>query len=162
MGGLMEPTPQHGPQRTGWVILVLMVATNFLPWMEPLVSETASAELVAPQKLRLSLGACLIAAALVMATWFAGRHSESRLPRVISRPRLTGFRLALFCGSVNIALGLAIVWLGPEAAFGPWRLERAVGVLWFVLVLPAEVLASYFTGRGTVRRTPPVAPAAAA
>lgn len=157
----MEPTPQHGPQRTGWVILVLMVATNFLPWMEPLVGETASAELVAPLKLRLSLGACLLAAALVMGTWFAGRHSSSPLPRPIARPRPLGFRLALAAAAVNIGLGLAISALGPELSLGPWPLARAVGVTWFVLVLPAEVLASYFTGRGTVRRAAPVPGAAA-
>ena len=41
------------PRRTGWVILVLMAATNFLPWMEPLIRETLSAQLVGAPRLRL-------------------------------------------------------------------------------------------------------------
>ena len=40
----------HTPQRTGWVILVLMTGSNCLPWMEPLIRETLSFDLVAPAR----------------------------------------------------------------------------------------------------------------
>ncbi len=152
-------TREYRPQRTGWVILVLMVATNFLPWMEPLVGETLSPDLVAPGKLRLSIGACLLGAALVAFTWLAGRHASAPLPGAITRPRLTGFRIALGAAAVNIAFGIAVAGLGSRSSVGLGQLGLVVGVLWFAFVLPAEVFASYLTGRGTVRRPAPAAPA---
>lgn len=149
------------PQRTGWVILVLMVATNFLPWMEPLVRETLSSELVDAPRLRLSMGACLLGGALVAMTWLAGRHANSPLPRLFARPRLTGFRLALACAAVNILCGLIVAKFATSAGSGPWSLDVIVGTVWFVAVLPGEVLSSYLTGRGSVRR-PASDPGAAA
>ena len=140
----------HQPQRTGWVILVLMVATNFLPWMEPLVRETLSPELVTAQKLRLSMGACLLGGALVAMTWLAGRHASSALPRALARPRLIGFQIALACAGANIALGILVAKLGASG-----NLDLYVGAGWFLAILPGEVLSSYLTGRGSVRRPSP-------
>lgn len=144
------------PTRTGWVILVLMVATNFLPWMEPLVRETLSPDLVTAARLRLSMGACLLGGALVAMTWLAGRHSTSPLPRALSRPRLKGFQLALACAGANIALGIVIARLGAGGS-----LDVYVGSTWFIAILPAEVLSSYLTGRGSVRSRAPEAADAA-
>jgi hypothetical protein len=162
MGGLMETqTSPRRPHRTGWVILVLMVASNFLAWMEPLVSVTAGIEAVAPLQLRLSLGACLLAAALVTATWLTGRHSSSRLPRAFSRPRPLGFRLALVTAAINILFGIAVAAMGPFASVGAYRISLALQGLWFLFVLPGEVVSAYLTGRGTVRPVePPVVEAA--
>jgi hypothetical protein len=145
------------PQRTGWVILVLMAATNFLPWMEPLIGETLSADLVEPGSLRTSIGACILGAALVAITWLAGRHATSPLPRSIGRPRLLGFRLALASAGVNILIGCALASNGSGAPLGPMRLGLFVGIVWFVTVLPVEVAAAYLTGRGSARRPEPVA-----
>jgi hypothetical protein len=145
------------PQRTGWVILVLMAATNFLPWMEPLIGETLEADLVEPGSLRTSIGACILGAALVAITWLAGRHATSPLPRSIGRPRLLGFRLALASAGVNILIGCALASNGSGAPLGPLRLGLVVGIVWFVTVLPVEVAAAYLTGRGSARRPEPVA-----
>jgi hypothetical protein len=155
-------TNTNRPQRTGWVILVLMVATNFLPWMEPLVRETLSPELVAAPRLRLSMGACLLGGALVAMTWLAGRHATSPLPRALSRPRLTGFRIALTCAAVNILCGLIVARFAAAQAAGPWTLDVLVGTVWFVAILPGEVLSSYLTGRGSVRTLAPDPATAAA
>lgn len=146
----------YTPQRTGWVILVLMVATNFLPWMEPLIGETLSSELVAPVNLQISIGACLLGAALVAFTWLAGRHATSPLPRLMTPPRLLGFRIALASSAVNVVFGSAVVALGSGRPIGGLRVGLLVGVLWFVAVLPAQVVSSYLTGRGSVRRPAPV------
>lgn len=143
------------PQRTGWVILVLMVATNFLPWMEPLVRQTLSPDLVAAPRLRLSMGTCLLGGALVAMTWLAGRHASSPLPRALSRPRLTGFRIAFGCAAVNILCGFVVARFAASKAAGPWTLDVIVGTVWFVAVLPGEVLSSYLTGRGSVRTPAP-------
>jgi hypothetical protein len=145
----------RGPQRTGWVILVLMTATNFLPWMEPLIGETLSADLVAPASLRTSIGACLLGAALVAITWLAGRHATSPLPRPVTRPRLLGFRIALASAAVNILAGCALASFGSDSAIGPLTLGLVVGVLWFVAILPGQVVSAYLTGRGSVRRLAP-------
>ena len=152
------PASQHRPQRTGWVILVLMVASNFMAWMEPLVSVTGSIEAIGPTQLRMSLGACLIAAALVTAAWLTGRHSASWLPPAFSRPRLLGFRTALAAAALNILFGIAAATLGPYASLGAVRLSLAMEAAWFLFVLPAEVISAYLTGRGTVRQ--PVSSAA--
>jgi len=144
------------PQRTGWVILVLMAATNFLPWMEPLIGETLSADLVEPANLRTSIGACILGAALVAITWLAGRHATSPLPQPFARPRLLGFRLALASAGVNILIGCALASNGSGAPLGPMRLGLFVGIVWFVTVLPVEVVAAYLTGRGSARRPAPV------
>jgi hypothetical protein len=144
-------TKQYRPQRTGWVILVLRVASNFMAWMEPLVTETGDVESLATAQLRISLGACILAAALVTATWLTGRRSFSPLPQALSRPRLTGFRIALASAAVNILFGLAIATMGSDAPIGARRLALLVEALWFLVVLPAEVLSAYLTGRGTVR-----------
>jgi hypothetical protein len=152
-------TSTHRPQRTGWVILVLMVATNFLAWMEPLVAVTTGMEELGSMHLRMSLGACLLAATLVTATWLTGRHSSSPLPRALYPPRLLGFRISLVIAAVNIAFGLAMALLGDGASVGPVRLALAIQGAWFLFVLPAEVMASYLTGRGTTRQpsAPPLA-----
>ncbi|HZI65232.1 MAG TPA: hypothetical protein VFF17_01580 [Thermoanaerobaculia bacterium] len=143
------------PRRTGWVILVLMAATNFLPWMEPLIRETLSAELVGAPRLRLSMGACLLGGALVAMCWLAGRHSSSPLPRALSRPRLIGFRIALGCAAMNIFCGAIVARYAASMPPGRWSLDVIIAVVWFVAVLPGEVLSSYLTGRGTVRRPAP-------
>jgi hypothetical protein len=160
MGELMQNP--HTPQRTGWVILVLMTATNFLPWMEPLIGETLSFDLVAPARVRMSMGACLMGAALVAFTWLAGRHGTTALPRQVKRPRLLGFRLALASGAVNVLLGSAVATFGSNASIGGARLGMFVGVLWFAFVLPAEVVSSYLTGRGSAPRAVVTAPATGA
>ncbi|HEY6064969.1 MAG TPA: hypothetical protein VIY96_02370 [Thermoanaerobaculia bacterium] len=148
-------TTQKGPQRTGWVILVLMVVSNFMAWMEPVVSVTAGYDAIAPMQLKMSLGACILAAALVTATWLTGRHSSSSIPGVLRPPRMLGFRLALAAAAANIAFGIAIASLGPYASIGAYRLSVAIQAAWFVVVLPAEVISAYLTGRGTVRRNEP-------
>lgn len=150
--------PPTTPQRTGWVILVLMAATNFLPWMEPLIGETLSADLVTPGALRTSVGACLLGAALIAITWLAGRHATSPLPRAVVRPRLLGFRMALGSSALNISIGCVLAYRGSETAVGPFNLGLMGGVLWFAAILPVEVVAAYLTGRGSVRRLAATAP----
>jgi hypothetical protein len=151
----MMDTSPHRPQRTGWAVLVLMVVSNFVAWMEPVVSVTTGVDAIAPIQLKLSLGACVLAAALVTATWLTGRYSSSPIPRVLQPPRLLGFRLALAAAAANIAFGFAIANLGPYASIGAYRMSVAIQAVWFLFVLPAEVVSAYLTGRGTVRRSEP-------
>lgn len=153
-------TPQYGPQRTGWVILVLMVVSNFMAWMEPVVGVTSGVEAVSPAHVKMSLGACILAAALVTGTWLTGRHSSSPLPRAVQRPRLVGFRLALAAAAVNIVIGVVTAALEPDGSVGAFRLAPGLQAIWFLFVLPGEVVSAYLTGRGTVRRTASPAPAA--
>lgn len=154
---MMNMGSGHRPQRTGWAILVFMAATNFMAWMEPLVAETSDFQLLTSSRLRMSVGACILAAALVAATWLAGRYSSTPLPGILTPARLLGFRLALGAGAANILAGLAVARFGPEASLGATRVVLVLEVIWFLLILPAEVLSSYLTGRGSVRRPAPAA-----
>jgi hypothetical protein len=131
-----------------------MVVSNFMAWMEPLVSVTAGMEAIGAMQLRLSLGACVLAAALITGTWLTGRHSSSPLPRSLPRPRLLGFRLALAAAAVNILFGILIAALGPYGSVGAHRLSLMVQSAWLLFVLPGEVLSAYLTGRATVRVRP--------
>jgi hypothetical protein len=92
----------------------------------------------------------------VAITWLAGRHATSPLPRAVARPRLLGFRLALASAAVNILIGCALASRASDSSIGPLRLALVGGLLWFVVILPAEVVAAYLTGRGSVRRLAPV------
>jgi hypothetical protein len=71
---------------------------------------------------------------------------------VTRRPRLLGFRLALASAGLNILIGSALASRGSDSSIGPLRLGLLGGVLWFIAILPAEVVASYLTGQGSVRR----------
>lgn len=144
-------TSTRRPQRTGWVILMLMVVSNFMAWMEPLIGETTRLALLADTRLRASFGACLIASTLVTATWLAGRYSTTRLPRIFQSARLLGFRLALAAAGTNIVAGFIVASFASEPSLAGWRL--GIGVVWFLLILPAEILSSYLTGRGSAPRT---------
>ena len=63
--------------------------------------------------------------------------------------------MALGSSAVNILFGCALAYRGSEAAAGPVPLGLLVGMLWFMAVLPTQVIASYLTGRGSVRRLAP-------
>jgi hypothetical protein len=53
--------------------------------------------------------------------------------------------------AVNILFGIAVAALGPFASIGAYRFSLAIQGLWFLFVLPGEVVSAYLTGRGTVR-----------
>ena len=58
----------------------------------------------------------------------------------------------LASGAVNVLLVSTVAAFGSHAPFAGAPLGVVVGVLWFALVLPSEVVSSYLTGRGSATR----------
>ena len=150
-----EPSPKLEVRRTGVAFLCLIVATNFVPWMQltdagfdvtrpPSASETS-----------LVLLGCLAALVLVIASWLIGRRVPADL-RQISKARDTGLLLALLSVGANLALATVL----RRTAFGrSFSGElKWFAPIWFGLVLPTEIVAGFFKGRASIP-IPRLAPA---
>ncbi|HSP94982.1 MAG TPA: hypothetical protein VLU06_10555 [Thermoanaerobaculia bacterium] len=145
-------------RRTGVALLSLVAATNVIPWMELLLGETVTAELLARSEIRVAVGTCVLALFLLLGAWFSGRHSPLPARPWIGRPRTAGLRFAIAAAAVNIALAGLIRWLGAgHAARFPSELPIFV-IGWYLVVLPLEVVAGLSLGRAgrmPGRRQPP-------
>lgn len=134
-------------RRTGVALLSLVAATNVIPWMELLLGETVTAELLAPSEIRVAVGTCLLALAFLLGAWFSGRRGPLPARPWIARPRTAGLRFSIAASSVNIALAALIRWLGGGHASGfPSELPIFL-IAWYLVVLPLEVAAGLSLGR---------------
>ena len=145
-------------QRTGLIFLVLVVATNFIPWMELLAGETATAEFAVPAEFFVAFGACLLAPVAVFGAWLSGRRTLVPANPRVARPRLLGLRLAILSAMLNLALATVIMAIGVNWPIGPIGEMELFGAVWFLLVLPTQVLAGFCKGRASI---PALKPAAA-
>jgi len=142
-------------RRTGVVFLALVVATNFVPWMEILARKLEMAESSVRPEAALAFGTCLLAAPLVFAAWLFGRRSDG--PSRIARPRLLGLQFAILAAGLNLALTglIALLPADPDVGFqlGFWTFTP----IWFLLVLPIQVVAAFCKGRASTRLSRPIA-----
>ena len=142
-----EPSPKLETRRTGVAFLCLIVATNFVPWMQ--LAETGFDLTRAPSASETSivLLGCLLAVVLVIASWLLGRRvpADSGL---IAKARDTGLLLALLSVGANLALATVL----HRTAFGSsFAAElKWFAPVWFGLVLPAELAAGFFKGRASI------------
>ncbi len=142
-------------RRTGAIFLGLVIATNFLPWMELLEGETATAEFVSAVDYWTPFVACFLAAVLVFVAWMAGRRSPVPAnPRVL-RPRLAGLRLVILSAGLNLILVGIIWWLGAMRSSNPAGELKTFAVVWCLLVLPTQILAAFLSGRSSYRPAQP-------
>ena len=154
-GGTRSPGAER---RTGVAFLGLVLATNFVPWIQLAERATDSAQPLAPMESSLVMASCFLAAGLVVSTWLLGRRLPPGRGPLVSSPRDAGLALALFAAGLNMTLAAIIHWrtAGSSASFHgelTW-----FGVLWFVLVLPAQAAAGFFKGRASIPasdETPP-------
>jgi hypothetical protein len=152
LGGLMETERMRHQRRqydrrTGVALLSLVAATNVIPWMELLLGQTVTAELLAPSEIRVAVGTCLLALAFLLGAWFSGRRSPIPARPWIERPRTAGLRFSLLAAALNIALAVLLRGLGAGHGAGlPSELPIFV-VGWYVVVLPLEVAAGLSLGR---------------
>ena len=142
-----ESSPKLETRRTGVAFLCLIVATNFVPWMQ--LSE-AGFDVTRPpsaSETSLVLAGCLLAVVLVIASWLIGRRVPADFGQ-IARARDTGLLLALLSVGANLALATVL----RRTAFGrsfSGELKWFAPV-WFGLVLPTELAAGFFKGRASI------------
>src|SRR6266542_5969193 len=79
LGGLMQERRRYD-RRTGVALLSLVAATNVIPWMELLLGETVTAELLAPSRFGWRRGR----------TWWRSGSSWARGSRVGAIPSRPG------------------------------------------------------------------------
>lgn len=136
-------------RRTGVVFLGLIVATNFIPWMQ-LTEGGSDTSLASTTESAFVLATCLLAAAGVVTSWLLGRRlPEGWGPRV-RRPRDTGLLLVILVAAANLALAAVLRGRVARAAV-PFSHElRWFGPVWFLLVVPAQFAAAYCKGRASL------------
>lgn len=158
VGGLM-PERRRYDRRTGVALLSLVAATNVIPWMELLLGETVTAELLAPSEIRVAAGTCALALVFLLGAWFSGRRNPSPAGPWIARPRTAGLWFSIAAAAVNVALAGLIRWIGARHAGFPQELTNFV-IGWYLVVLPLEIAAGLSLGRagrmpGRRREPPP-------
>ena len=142
-----EPSSKLETRRTGVAFLCLIVATNFVPWMQ--LSE-AGFDVTRPpsaSETSLVLFGCLLAVVLVIVSWLLGRRVPADSSG-IAKARDTGLLLALLSVGANLALATVL----HRTAFGSsFAAElKWFAPVWFGLVLPAELAAGFFKGRASI------------
>ena len=134
-------------RRTGPALLCPLAATNVLQWMELLLGQTTTAELLTPSEIRISLGTCVLALLILLGAWFSGRRNPIPARPWIRRPRTAGLRFTIAAAVGNLALAVAIRWLGLRRAYGlPAELLVFAGV-WYLVILPLQAIAGVSLGR---------------
>ena len=142
----MDERRRHD-RRTGAALLCLVAATNVIPWMELLLGQTTTAELLTPSEIRISLGTCVLAFLILLGAWFSGRRNPIPARPWIRRPRTAGLRFSIAAAVGNLALAGAIRWLGSQRAYGfPAELSVFAGV-WYLVILPLQAIAGFSLGR---------------
>jgi hypothetical protein len=137
---------QHD-RRTGVAFLSLVAATNVIPWMELLLGETATAELVAPSEIRVAIGTCFLALLLLLGAWLSGRRNPIPEKAWIREPRRAGLRFSIAAAAGNLILAGVIQWFGKRHALElPAELPIFAGA-WYLMILPTSLVAGFSLGR---------------
>jgi hypothetical protein len=139
-------------RRTGLVLLVLAVVSNFLPWMELAIGQTVTFEGVGLQELSPGLGMCTFAALLVAAAWLVGRRRAVPAKTRLTEPRRAGLRATLAACAVNGLLTAVILFLRTRETGGPLGEFGLFAFLWCLVALPVQVVAAFALGRASVQQ----------
>jgi hypothetical protein len=135
-------------RRSGAAFLGLVSATNAILWLEPIARARIAGDLASSSEIRLGLLSCLLAVGLAVTAWVAGRRPRPGRPEN-PRARRNGLQLAIVSAVSNLAFAGAILLRAPFFT-GPSSLLSLVAVVWYLLLLPLQVAAAYWSGRGTV------------
>ena len=136
-------------RRTGWAMLALGVASNFLPWMEFVTGLTTTAEPVGPREWGVQLGMCLLAALVACVAWMLGRRRAVPPNTRLKDPRAAGLKANLALCAANGLLAAVIVFLGTREQGGPLDELGTFAFLWCLVCLPVQFLAAFALGRAS-------------
>jgi hypothetical protein len=159
----MDERRGGGPsRRSGAIFLALVSATNVVVWLEPISRARIAGDLASASEIRLGLLSCLLAVGLDMAAWVWGRRPRAAQTEN-SKGRRYGLQLSILSAALNLGLAAGILFRAPHFT-GPSSLLTVVAAVWYLLLLPLQIAAAYWSGRGTLlerRRAPAVAAPAA-
>jgi len=145
-------TPRTGGERrTGVAFLSLVIATNFVPWIQLAERATDSTQSPPPGETVLAIASCFLAASVVIAAWLLGRRLPPGRGPHVARPRNAGLALAVLVASLNLTFAAVIHWRTAGASVSFHEELKWFGVVWFALVLPAQAAAGYCKGRASIR-----------
>jgi hypothetical protein len=134
-------------RRTGVALLSLLAATNVIPWMELLLGQTATSELLAPSEIRVAIGTCALALVFLLGAWFSGRRNPAPEKAWITEPRRAGLRFSLAAAAGNLILAGVIRWLGSRRLLGFSQELPIFVAVWYLVILPAGLVAGFSLGR---------------
>ena len=137
---------QHD-RRTGVIFLSLVAATNVIPWMELLLGQTATAELLAPSEIRVAIGTCFLALLLLLGAWFSGRRNPVPEKTWIREPRRAGLLYSIAAAAGNLILAGAVQWLGKRHTLEFPAELPIFACAWYLMILPTSLVAGFSLGR---------------
>src|SRR6185369_3665292 len=140
-------SPKLETRRTGVVFLSLIVATNFVPWMQLVERGIASTVSLSQSQSTLVIASCLAASLLVVATWLVGRRVSASFEQ-IARARDPGLLLELLAAGANLGLAAIVHGRAPGASFG--SMLTWFSLAWYGLILPTGLAAAFFKGRASI------------
>ena len=136
-------------RRTGVLFLSLVVATNFIPWMQ-LAEGGADTSFISLTESGLVIATCFLSAGLLIAAWLLGRRLPPETGPRVNRPRDAGLVLAILAAAANLLLA-AVLRGRMSGAHGTFAQElRWFGPVWFLLVVPVQIAAGYCKGRASI------------
>ena len=125
----------------------LILATNLVPWIQLAERATDSAT---PGESVLVIASCFLAAGLVIAAWMLGRRLPAGRGPHIANPRDAGLALALLVAALNLTLAAIIHWRTTGGSVSLHDELTWFAIVWYALVLPAQVAAGFCKGRASV------------
>jgi hypothetical protein len=146
VGGLMDERRRYD-RRTGVALLCLVAGTNVIPWMELLLGQTTTAELLTPSEIRVALGTCVLAFFFLLGAWLSGRRNPIPAKPWIRRPRTAGLRFAIAAAVGNVALAGVILWLGSRRVHGLPAELPIFAAVWYLVIFPLQGIAGFSLGR---------------
>jgi hypothetical protein len=135
-------------RRSGAAFLALVSATNVIVWLEPVARSRVAGDLASSSEIRLGLASCLLAVGVAITAWVLGRRPRAGRPEN-PKARSNGLVLSILSALLNMAFAGAILLRAPHFT-GPSSLLSLVAIVWYVVLLPLQVVAAYWSGRGTV------------
>jgi hypothetical protein len=127
--------------------LSLILATNLVPWIQLAERATDSAT---PGESVLVIASCFLAAGFVIAAWLLGRRLPPGRGPQFASPRDAGLALAVLVAGLNLTLAAIIYWRTIGGSVSLHDELAWFGVVWYALVLPAQVAAGYCKGRASI------------
>jgi hypothetical protein len=127
--------------------LSLILATNFVPWIQ--LAERAT-DSTTPGESVLVIASCFLAAGFVIAAWLLGRRLPPGRGPQFASPRDAGLALAVLVAGLNLTLAAIIHWRTTGGSVSLHDELAWFGVVWYALVLPAQVAAGYCKGRASI------------
>jgi hypothetical protein len=142
-----DPSLKLEARRTGVAFLCLIVATNFVPWMQLAEAGFDLSRPPSTSEMAIVMLSCFLAVVLVIASWLIGRRVPADLG-LIAKARDAGLLLALLSVGANLALATVL----HRTAFGSTFAAELkwFAPVWFALVLPTELAAGFFKGRSSI------------